>query len=104
MKIRRKPGYSKETRKLFLPDGVEIRLISQELTPVYVWENDKPTTQVKNYRAWFTSPEVEEPFTVSFENKFDLPSYLSKVKISSFEGCEVGKNVYFRGSGLEVVK
>jgi len=104
MKIHRRPGYSEETRRAFLSDNAEIRIISKSLTPVYVWEDEKPTDTVKNYRVWFTSPEVEEPFTISFKNKFDLPPYLSKVKVSNFEGCEVGKNVYFKGSGLEVVR
>lgn len=104
MKIHRKPGYSEETRRLFLSDNAEIRTISQALTPVFAWEDNKPTDKVKSYRGWFTSPDVEEPFTISFESKINLPAYLSKVKIKDFEGCEVGKEVYFRGSGLEVVK
>ena len=104
MKIHRKSGYSEETRRAFLSDDAEIKIISQTLTPVYVWEEGKPTDQVKAYRGWFTSPEVDEPFTVSFKSSFTLPSYLSKVKIKDFEGCEVKNEVYFRGSGLEVIK
>lgn len=104
MRIHRKPGYSVETRRVFLSDNAEVRNISQTLTPVFAWEDNKPTDKVKSYRGWFTSPNVEEPFTISFESKINLPAYLSKVKIHDFEGCEVGKDVYFRGSGLEVIK
>lgn len=105
MKIHRKPGYSEETRKGVFPDNTKLFLISQVAIPVQEWEDHHPTGKIKGYRLWVTSPDAPEPFYITFKNEVhSLPPYLSQISLNDWEGCEVRSNIYFRASGLEVVK
>ena len=106
MKYFRQNCYSEETRRMIVPDETTIYLISTELTPVKKWDNHKPTDQIASYRAYFTSPEIQNgvPFSVKFSNEIKLPSYLSKVTLTDFVACLIGDNVYFKASDVKEKK
>lgn len=103
MKIKRKSGYSLEVAKLYVPSDVRNFSLSTELIKQVKWIDGKPTNEVSGYQAWFVA-EGTEPFKVKFSKKINLPEMLSQVTLMNLEACEVGSNVYFKATGVEVTK
>lgn len=103
MKIKRKSGYSKDVAKMYIPSDTQIFSLSTELTQQVKWVDGKPTNEVTGYQAWFVA-EGTEPFKVKFAKKVNLPEMLTQTSLENLEACEVGSNVYFKATGIEVIK
>lgn len=103
MKIKRNSGYSSDLAKVYVPNDVGIFSLSTELTQQVKWIDGKPTDEVTGYQAWFVG-EGTEPFKVKFPKKIDLPEMLSQISLTNLEACEVGANVYFKATNIEVIK
>ena len=102
MKIRRNSGYSKEVAKMYIPSDVQIFSLSTELTKQVKWIDGKPTNEINGYQAWFVA-EGTEPFKVKFTKRVSLPKMLNQISLTNLAACEVGSNVYFKATDLEVI-
>lgn len=96
-------GYSEIIAKSYIEEAKPIYCISSELITRYEWVNNRPTSKIVGYCAWFTQKNLE-PFKVKFSNKIKLPDYLAKVEFQDLEACEVRNNVYFRASDIKEVQ
>lgn len=103
MKTKRLSGYSSSLAKIYVPDDVKIFSLPTELTKQVKWIDGKPTYEITGYQSWFVAKETE-PFKVKFTKKVNLPEMLKQISLENLEACEVGSNVYFKATGIEVIK
>lgn len=99
----KKGGYSSNTALEYVDPKKAIYSLSTELFPQQRFENNQPTGEIIAYKAWFVQ-EGLPPFTVKFEDKIDLPQYLSIIQFEDLQACEVRYNVYFKAVGIKEVK
>ena len=104
MKARnRKSGYSVNIANEYLDNKQAICCLSTELEPQFNFEDGKPTSEIIAYRAWFSQKGLP-PFTVKFEDKIELPNFMSLVAFENLQACEVRYNVYFKADSVKEVK
>lgn len=99
----KKQGYSAETAKLFIDSNKKTYSLSTELEAQEKFVDKKPTGEIIAYKAWFTQ-EGLPPFSVKFENKIDLPKYLTVIEFENLMACEVKYNIYFKAVGIKEIK
>ena len=99
----KKQGYSAETAKLFIDSNKKTYSLSTELETQEKVVDKKPTGEIIAYKAWFTQ-EGLPPFSVKFENKIDLPKYLTVIEFENLMACEVKYNTYFKAVGIKEIK
>lgn len=99
-KLNRNHGYSADLVNDYLSADKPIISLSTETETQYIWKNNKPTKQIKGYRAWFSQQGVD-PFQVRFDTNPKLPQYLSEVTFKELKAVEVQNNVYFKASDLD---
>lgn len=98
-----KNSYSEATSALYISDKAPIINVSSEIEKQYNWIDNKRTDEVVGYKAYFVQEGVN-PFAVKFEKEPALPPFLSEVKLDNLEAIEIRSNVYFRATGVRVVK
>ena len=96
-------SYSGATSALYIDENKSIINVSSEIEKQYNWIDGKRTDEVVGYRAYFVQEGVN-PFVVKFEKEPTLPTFLSEVKLDNLEAIEIRSNVYFRATGVRVVK
>lgn len=102
MKIKSESGYNAKVAEKFLDIQGQFHILSHEPIPKFRFEDDKVTDEVNGYSVSMVQEGLDESFEVKFSVAPDLSnlSFLSAVKLSGLEGCEVGRNVYFRADKL----
>ena len=104
MKTRnRKGGYSTITANEYIDNKQGIYCLSTELEPQQLFEDGKPTGEIIAYKATFIQ-EGLEPFQVKFEDKIELPDFMSLIQFDNLQAVEVRYNVYFKAHGIKEVK
>ncbi|MDT2668629.1 hypothetical protein [Enterococcus dongliensis] len=98
-----KSSYSEATATLYINGKTPIFNVSSEIEKQYNWIDNKRTDEVVGYKAYFVQEGVN-PFAVKFEQEPTLPPFLSEVKLDNLEAIEIRSNVYFRATGVRVVK
>lgn len=96
-------SYSGATSALYIDENKSIINVSSEIEKQYNWIDGKRTDEVVGYRAYFVQEGVN-PFVVKFEKEPTLPPFLSEVRLNNLEAIEIRSNVYFRATGVRVVK
>lgn len=99
MRARNKTGYTKATALANVPEDTDVINLSTELTPVYKWNDGKPTNEVIGYRILCGMPD--NYFSVKFTKKVKVPAYKASIKFTNLEACEVNGNVWFRADDVE---
>ncbi|EMW5757449.1 hypothetical protein AAFC71_001810 [Enterococcus faecalis] len=98
-----KKPYSEATATLYVNNKAPFINVSSEIEKQYNWIDGKRTDEVIGYKVYFVQEGVN-PFAVKFENEPTLPPFLSEVKLDNLEAIEIRSNVYFRATGVRVVK
>lgn len=96
-------GYSTKTASEYIKPDKPIHSLSTELEAQQLFEDGKPTGEIIAYKATFVQ-EGLEPFQVKFEDKVNLPEFLSLVQFDNLQAVEVRYNVYFKADGFKEVK
>lgn len=94
-------GYSHELATSYISEKKPIISLSTDTETQYVWSNGHRSNEISGYQAWFAQEEVGV-FKVKFENKPELPQFLSSVHFKNLEACQVRNNIYFRAKEIEV--
>lgn len=106
MRIRNKQnhsGYSSSTAFEYVTTSKPVYSLSLEAEPQQLFEDGKPTGEIIAYKATFIQ-EGLEPFQVKFENKVQLPTFLSIIEFDNLQAVEVRYNVYFKADGIKEIK
>lgn len=98
----RKGGYSANTAKNYIDLSAPTRCLSVELDEQVKFVDGKPTDEIVAYKAWFTQEGVE-PFQVKFENRIELPEYLSLIEFDGLKAIEINYKVYFKADDIHEV-
>ena len=99
----RNGGYSTTTANDYVNPSKPVYSLSTEVEEQRAFENGRPTSEIKAYKAWF-SQEGLDPFQVKFEEKPELPSFMSIIEFDTLQACEIQYNVYFKANGIKEVK
>lgn len=102
MKKKFSAGYSEDIAKEYVDVNLPFKVLSTALETQTKWKNGENTGEVVAYKAWFIQKGTE-PFKVKFTDTVKLPKFLSEVKFTDLEACEVQRNVYFKAKGLSEV-
>ena len=101
MKIRNNHnGYSHDLATTYILNDKPVISLSTETEAQYVWNNGHRSNEISGYQAWFVQESVGV-FKVKFENRPELPQFLSAVHFKNLEACQVRNNIYFRAKGIE---
>lgn len=99
----KKGGYSATTANEYVNPAKSVYSLSTELEPLQRFEDGRPTGEIIAYKATFVQ-EGLEPFQVKFEDKINLPKFLSLVEFDNLTAVEVRYNVYFKADDIMEVK
>lgn len=95
--------YNPETARKFVINGVPVQCVTSFIETQYKYVDKQRTNEVTGYKLWFVQKGLN-PFVVKFENKPELPPFMTLVEFENLQGIEIRANVYFRADGLKVVK
>jgi len=106
MKIKSESGYNAKVAEKFLNIHGQFHILSHEPIPKFRFEDNKATDEVIGYSVSMVQEGIDESFEVKFSIAPDLSNlpFLSAVKLTALEGCEMGRNVYFRANKLVAEK
>lgn len=95
--------YSEATARKFIVPDVPTKCVTSFIEAQYEYADNQRTDNIKGYKLWFVQ-EGLNPFTIKFDKKPELPTFLSIVEFENLRGIEIRSNVYFKADGLKVVK
>ncbi len=95
--------YSEQTARKFVPTNIPVKCVTAHIETQFEYVDKQRTENIKGYKLWFVQ-EGNNPFTVKFEQKPELPPFLAIVEFEKLEGIEIRSNVYFKADSLKVVK
>lgn len=95
--------YSEATAQKFINSNIPVKCVTSFIETQYEYVEKQRTDNIKGYKLWFIQ-EGLNPFTIKFDKKPDLPSFLSIVEFENLQGIEIRSNVYFKADKLKVVK
>lgn len=98
-----KSSYSETTAQQYIKTDKPVQSVSSFIEVQYEYLNNQRTNNIKGYKLWFIQ-EGLNPFSIKFENKPDLPKFLSLVEFENLQGIEIRSNVYFKADSVKVVK
>ncbi|MGY0180723.1 hypothetical protein [Lactococcus garvieae] len=95
--------YSKDKAEEFVATGVPVHCTTSAIEIQYKYVDKQRTDEIVGYKLWFIQKGLN-PFTVKFEQKPELPEFLSIVEFNNLTAIEIRSNVYFKADSLKVVK
>ncbi|HFI0297225.1 TPA: hypothetical protein ACGO39_000353 [Streptococcus suis] len=95
----RKTGYSAANALNYIAQDRPAYSLSTELEPQVRFEDKRPTDEIIAYKAWFVQ-EGLPPFTVKFNHKIKLPTFMTPITFDNLQACEVRYQVYFRADDI----
>lgn len=104
MKISKKTNpYLESTADRYVSKDKPVYSLSTSVDIQYVWENNRPTSEIKDYRLWFAQ-EGLPPFAVKFYTEPVAPKFLAKVNFEKLAGLEMKSNVFFQADVVKEIK
>jgi hypothetical protein len=95
--------YSEQAAHKFVPANIPVKCVTAHIETQFEYVDKQRTENIKGYKLWFVQ-EGNNPFTVKFDKKPELPSFLAIVEFENLQGIEIRSNVYFKADGMKVVK
>lgn len=95
--------YSEQTARKFVPTNIPVKCVTAHIETQFEYVDKQRTENIKGYKLWFVQ-EGNNPFTVKFDKKTELPPFLAIVEFENLQGIEIRSNVYFKADSLKVVK
>lgn len=104
MKIKKNNGgYSAEIAQKYLDPNDDFVILQVEKINIFDEKNKKYTDEYSHHKIAMTAADEDtEVFSIKIENIDEKIGKFSVVKIEGLEGCEVGRNVYFKAQKLDL--